>query len=499
MIPEETLQLLRAIYRGQREGYLTLTAIHPTKKQSTPSRHLPIRDKDGIHQALSDLLRANQQGWGAYFSVALRKEPLGRWKRGGQADLLTLPALYADLDGDLSASFKRIRQAGLAGLPAPSALVGSGRGLHLYWFIQASSDFVLADRILTGLAQTLGGDAMKVTQALRLPGSHNTKSAVQRPCQLLWLAEDRRYNLSDFARFVPTPPESTPPPRAPPPHADQINPDVIDAVTRTLMRDWSGFVQKNGWVGAICPGGHRHDAPGQHFAFSPRYAVAKCQGRHGQLLLKELCDLLQIDPAHYGGLYRPTVKERTTPMAKKKAKNQETIIMIRLPDVDDSQGVGTLSIQRGELGQVGQFAYRGLTLKGNLAEAVQAALLKLVQLEAAPPPDLDPESAANAIATTDPNEDEKSVSSVMTLEGVEPAETPLEIPQKAKNPPESAENQPQKAENPTVSTQTDNTDTDTSNPEKMAQIAQKSPKKVPVSAGSKNADTSANQQQMTLF
>lgn len=306
MIPDETLQLLRAIYRGQREGYLTLTAIHPARKDRAPSRHLHIRDKAGIHQSLTDLLHANRQGWGAYFSVALRKEPLGRWKRGGQSDLLALTALYADLDGNLSESFERIRKAGMAGMPSISAMIGSGRGLHVWWLLsEPTSDFEMVNAVLNGLAKTLIGDHMVAHNAMRLPGSQNTKPGVNRACKLLWLAEDRRYTLTDFAAFAePQKPPASPMTRrnrAPP---DQINPTLVDAVVDTLMRDYGGFIQKNGWIGALCPCGHSIDRPGKHFAFAPHLSLGHCFGVHQRLYLRDLCDLLRINPASYGGLYR---------------------------------------------------------------------------------------------------------------------------------------------------------------------------------------------------
>ncbi len=310
MIPDMTLQLLRAIYRGQQTGYLTLTAIHPSKRLPTPSRHILITDKQAVHQALADLLAANDQGWGAYFSVALRQRPLERWKRGGQSDLLVLPALFADLDGDLSTSFERIQQAGLAGMPAPSAMVGSGRGLHLYWLITPTADFHTANLVLAGLAERLGGDVTTAANALRLPGSRNTKTEVNRPCQLLWLAEKRRYALADFEAFQAEAAPPRPMPelpmrwRAPPHLSDELNPDLVEAVVYVLLRDYAGFVQKNGWIGALCPCGHSRDQPGRHFGFSPQHGVARCFGRHGQLLLKELCTLIGVDPASYGGLYR---------------------------------------------------------------------------------------------------------------------------------------------------------------------------------------------------
>lgn len=310
MIPADMLRLLRAIYRGQTAGYLTLTAIHPDKQHPTPSRHLPITDQAAIHAALAALRQANQQGWGAYFSPALRSQPLDRWHRGGQADLLTVPVLFADLDGDLHASFDRLQRSGWRQprLPPPSAMIGSGRGLHLYWFIDPTTDFGLADRVLAGLAQQLGGDVLNTTYAMRLPGTHNTKREVNRPCQLLWLTEQRRYPLADFTAFQVEPapvviPEVTV--RAPPdPANDPLNPTLVQQVVTVLLAEQQGFVQKNGWIGSLCPGGHARDAPGKHFGFLPDKGVARCFGRHGRMLLKDLCTLLEIDPAHYGGVYR---------------------------------------------------------------------------------------------------------------------------------------------------------------------------------------------------
>lgn len=43
---------------------------------------------------------------------------------------------------------------------------------------------------------------------------------------------------------------------------------------------------------------------GQHFGFLPTRGVARCFGRHGQLLLHDLCTHMEIDPADYGGLYQ---------------------------------------------------------------------------------------------------------------------------------------------------------------------------------------------------
>jgi hypothetical protein len=96
-IPNDTHAFLTALYRRS-GGYLTLSAIHPDKTQPTPSRHIPLVDTPALENSVVDLLAANQGGWGAVFSVATRSADLGRWRRGGSADLYQLPALFADID-----------------------------------------------------------------------------------------------------------------------------------------------------------------------------------------------------------------------------------------------------------------------------------------------------------------------------------------------------------------------------------------------------------------
>lgn len=76
-------------------------------------------------------------------------------------------------------------------------------------------------------------------------------------------------------------------------------------------------------------------------------------------------------------------------MAKSNGKTKETVILIRIPDAEARRGEASLTIQRGELGHLHQFTYTGLTLRGNITEAVQTALIALAKLEVAPPPKFD--------------------------------------------------------------------------------------------------------------
>jgi hypothetical protein len=192
-------------------------------------------------------------------------------------------------------------------------------------------------------------------------------------------------------------------------------------------------------------------------------------------------------------------------MAKKSSKKKELVVLIRIPDADSRDGKATLTIQRGELGYMSEFDYKGLTLKGNIAEAVGTALVKLMGVERTPPPTFPtetPKTDESVSTPTDSSEaadEDESVSTVtdsLTPDEADEEETEDENPSDS---PEIDENPPQNTENPTVSTLTANYDTDTSPGENVEEIALESPKKVSVSVVSKTDDTSTDKQQMSLF
>src|SRR5690349_1626687 len=95
----ETEAFVRGLFgRCCQPSFLTLTAIHPDGRHPTPSQHIPLGDSKALALALDKLIAANHVGWGAHIGVAPRKTNLGRWSRGGKADLSELPALFVDVD-----------------------------------------------------------------------------------------------------------------------------------------------------------------------------------------------------------------------------------------------------------------------------------------------------------------------------------------------------------------------------------------------------------------
>jgi hypothetical protein len=167
----------------------------------------------------------------------------------------------------------------------------------------------MARQVLQGLARAFGGDGLSPAQSLRLPGTMNHKpergGAV---CHLVELS-DRRYPLSNFQSFIP----SMPPPTERRPTAQTaystgnrtLNVQLIHAITAALYRDYAAREQRQSeWLAALCPCGHSRDSPGAHFFFNPIIGCARCHGRHGRLRLTDLCSVLRIDAATYGGVYR---------------------------------------------------------------------------------------------------------------------------------------------------------------------------------------------------
>ncbi len=128
MLHPHTQRFFQALFGPCQQGFVTLTAIHPQGGRWSPSRHVPLQDSLALHQALADLSRANALGWGCYVGIGLRRADLGRWRRGGRADLLAVPALFADLDG--SPEGARLRLSRIE--PLPSCLVHSGHGRCSY-------------------------------------------------------------------------------------------------------------------------------------------------------------------------------------------------------------------------------------------------------------------------------------------------------------------------------------------------------------------------------
>lgn len=285
---------------------LTFTVIHPDGQYPTPSRHIVREDRAALLDTLQRLSDTNRMGWGAYFAVGLRQPGLSRWKRGGAAEVVALPAFYTDIDDPTDAALMKLRGARLH----PSVIVHSGGGYHAYWLLdEPTTDLHTARQVLQGLARVFGGDGLSPAQSLRLPGTVNHKPERSGAVCHLVESSDRHYRLSDFQSFilpVPRPLTKQLTPRVDhPPNSKNLNGQLIHAITTILCRDYAAREQRRSdWLAALCPCGHARDSPGAHFFFNPTIGCGRCHGRHGTLRLTDLCTVLGIDAASYGGVYR---------------------------------------------------------------------------------------------------------------------------------------------------------------------------------------------------
>lgn len=302
----DTQAFLEALFAPCKQGFLTFTAIHPEGQHPTPSRHVVVDDMAFRTRTVDRLMEANRQGWGAYVAVATRKTNLGRWRRGGQDDLLALPALFVDVDDPSPNTLQRLQTTS----PIPSCITFTGGGYHAFWWLKnLLTDFDLARHLLRSLATKLGGDRLSPAQSLRLPGSHNTKSNRGHALCKIVALRDVRYTLVDFDLPVkhraPPRPLSRTPSRCRHTHPNNsytLNPALIDAVTDTLLEQ--GYRCSGDWLSGPClfPQNHHHADSHTSFGFNTRTAYAHCF-RCGSMLLKELCQTLAIHPPDYGGLF----------------------------------------------------------------------------------------------------------------------------------------------------------------------------------------------------
>jgi hypothetical protein len=274
-----------------RDTALTLTAILPDGKHSTPSRHIPLNDPAAMQDAFARLDAANAMGWGAYFAVGLRRSGLTRWQRGGAADVIALPALFVDVDDPSLNALTRLQCAD----PAPSCITFSGGGYHAYWWLDhPTTDLQMARQGLRGLAAALHGDSLSIAQSLRVPLSRNTKpSRGNALCEVLELHE-RRYPLEVFTAYLPRTAVMQRKPSARPPQTPFMpNANLVGRITDALTA--CGCKRRGDWLNGACPFPERHKHGDRHpsFGFNTRTGYGFCHVC-GTLLLKDLCAAFDI-------------------------------------------------------------------------------------------------------------------------------------------------------------------------------------------------------------
>jgi hypothetical protein len=136
-----------------------------------------------------------------FFGVATRHDA----SCGTLGNCEQLGAVYADLDCHADEQALADADARLAAFVlAPSIVICSGGGRHVYWLLREPADVPIEAAalrtVLRRIAHALGGDfaSAECARVLRLPGSLNHKYDPAVPVTIQIFEADRRYSLSEF-------------------------------------------------------------------------------------------------------------------------------------------------------------------------------------------------------------------------------------------------------------------------------------------------------------
>lgn len=178
-----------AVHQGTRHG----TVIFWERATSDSARWIKCGPQENL-PAVAEALRGTSD---SYFTV----NQFQGWR---QVRLLkSLRAVYVDLDGqeDLDLALEALASAQM---PAPSFVVWSGRGLHLYWLLRSAPAQALPvwqrmqDALIKSLA-TIGADpaCRDCTRILRLAGTRNSKNNKETRGLILTGTEWDMHTLAD--------------------------------------------------------------------------------------------------------------------------------------------------------------------------------------------------------------------------------------------------------------------------------------------------------------
>ena len=189
-----TLSFLQALFHGTEKGFVEI-------RQFSRQKGKPIIQ---FHALPLDRLSATDSGkFDVYFGVAPRsRKPQGH--SGGSAkEVEMVTALWADVDWKCFDNDQGKAMDSLHALDklVPSAIVNSGHGYHVYWFLIAPQPFDQArpylDRIRVAINPAMDNvsDAPRI---LRVPGTLNHKDTIPLPVVIELFNPNRRFSLEDF-------------------------------------------------------------------------------------------------------------------------------------------------------------------------------------------------------------------------------------------------------------------------------------------------------------
>lgn len=209
--------LLRSLWGDDLPGVVAISSKRDVRDKTEPLLTRRARTLDEAREVAAKLNgKAN-----VWFRVSALSPDVPQNGRGKAADSIALPALYVELDVRDEGAFPTIEAARefVDQLPlAPSAVVESGGGLHLYWIFHepwvfdSADERTAAEKLLKRWEAFVIGrapDGVKVdsvadlARVLRVPLTMNLKYNPPREVVVTDLDDDRRYDPSDFEPFLP--------------------------------------------------------------------------------------------------------------------------------------------------------------------------------------------------------------------------------------------------------------------------------------------------------
>ncbi len=187
-----------------------LTALHQGCEGLCELRALPSQARTFVRlgdEGAAAQFATTRASENVYVAIATRKDK----SSGALINCQHLGALFVDIDFKATPEAEARPRLARFALP-PSAIVHSGGGIHVYWFLREPmtlpTETSLVGALLRRLAHALGGDlnAAEPARVLRLPGTLNQKYAPPRIVTVELLDAERRYNPSELDDLLPAEP-----------------------------------------------------------------------------------------------------------------------------------------------------------------------------------------------------------------------------------------------------------------------------------------------------
>jgi len=170
---------------------------------------------DTIENSVNDFISSHNE---CYFGIALRNNN----KSGKKEDCSLLTTIYIDIDygseghkkapvfPDKDSAYQHILNVGIQ----PTAIVESGHGFHLYWFLDSplelnAENTLMAENLMKYLADIYFADSTHdVSRIFRIPGSINNKQGHNLICTVLSSNYDLRYSFEGLKKIIESHPLS---------------------------------------------------------------------------------------------------------------------------------------------------------------------------------------------------------------------------------------------------------------------------------------------------